>query len=54
MMMHLYGEDQVQGTEILEAYAFDDDMMATYSQALGDNFHVLMRLTPVNAGEEEK
>ena len=28
--------------------------MSTYSQALGGNFQVLMRPTPVNAGEEEK
>ncbi|KAJ5559443.1 reverse transcriptase [Penicillium frequentans] len=59
--MHLFGEEEVQGMEILatqepEVYGFGDvgSLMMTYSQALSGNFHVLLRPTLVEESEDGK
>ncbi|KAJ5547523.1 reverse transcriptase [Penicillium frequentans] len=59
--MHLFGEEEVQRMEILaiqepEVYGFGDagTLMTTYSQALSGNFHILLRPTPVEDGEDGK
>ncbi|KAJ5543821.1 reverse transcriptase [Penicillium frequentans] len=61
VMMHLFGEEEVQRMEILaiqepEVYGFGDagSLMMTYSQALSGNFHVLLRPTLVEDGEDGK